>query len=868
MKGYSREVRGISVIPTYLMVLVVMVIVGVVAAGVLTGLFLPLGKQKSYPGRAVGYTYSIDPTNGVVTIEIANKRNYDAKVDVILIGTNGEVITTCPQGYVESSLKQGSEQGSSGSQTGGGFSLLAIPVKPEEILTITCYISNVKDVKVFEYGVSSGTTEQAYIGTIPGSFQYTSVSFGLESPWQLNNLYYRLPVTVIVTKSYKPAYVEIKLSSSTLPSDIWSFFKTHVRPDLNDVLVVGVDGIKYPTKGVRNWDGSISVYFKVDKLNPGIYRYYLYFGNPDLDKPVNPLTDKIVSMKLITTPSSLPSTIDSSMAYPSYLIPETNWLPKVDAIMFGTITTKDKSTFDKYVNNIEKGDGSAVKSVIDEALKNQVYYPIGTGDAWRSYSSFKELRPKTDLGYAPWAAVTVVSLPTLSKKAIATGTGVTAKLWVSSDDGSGAYLVALKSANLVYRATIYEDIYKGHGPQYWNYPSKDVPINLDKVDGADMYLVLLVQNGICNWWTCGSGPGYLDFRFAMWWVEQTSSNPPSAKDFQDLYQAYIEVTVQGVGEDLYSYAYPVDLTGRSDVDWSLFQPNTVYVVDSNGKPLYYWVQQEDGKTIVWVSIPYLPAKGSFKFRIYYGGTNKYPEYNNPEKVFAFFDDFSTDPYKSGKWSIYYYSNKPVWDSSNKYMYLIMDKYSTGVAMFMKNIDWRKNFHVHFRVYISGKADGLTFFFFKDPSPYSDYYPTTGGALALDTWEGVRGWVYVVKSPGYAVEFDIYDNGAKDPNTPHVALVETFSSYYVHDNTHYKSITINYLDKWHSVDIYYYNNKLVVMMDGKTLFTYGGGIFSEYGIKYGGIGFSAGTGGLSGVFAIDTVFLRYYPGTEPKATING
>ena len=659
-----------------------------------------------------------------------------------------------------------------------------------------------------------------------------------------------MPITVVATEELAPAYVELVLSPRTLPPQLWRFFRTHVRPDLSDVAVAGPGG-PYPTRAVRRGDGSIAVYFRVDRLGPGVHRLYLYFGDPHAESPPYPLEEGVEPGRLVGTPSRLPHTIRSSMAWPAHLLPEANWLPEGVGLRYGLVHTRSRGEFLELVETVRRGGGAEVRRLIERALSGRADFPVGTSGA-QTWFGYAELRPRTDLGYAPWGAAVVVPLPSLAR--VPRGLEVLAELWVASDDGSAAYIVALEGDTLVYRARVYDSLCREHPPRYWNYLPRwvrDAPL------GGSPFLVLLVQNGICG----GSGPGYLDFRLVMWYVERVAEDQRGGP--------YLEVEVRGVGEELRGYALPVELTGRSDVDWSLFTPESVYVVSESGAPLYYWVQTVGERVVVWVRIPHLPAGGVYRFRIHYGGPNPYREYGDPERVFAFFDDFERHPRESGKWSVYANSDDTL-ELEDGRLYLIRWRRFRSVAMFMRGVDWRRGFHAQLRVYVRGAADGMTFFFFKDEGPYARHAergaPTPGGSLALDVWT----WWGVVRSAGYAVEIDIYDNGGRDPSAPHVALVETFSEPGVHDNVHRARARYPHMcrGRWCVVDVYYHGGRLIVRVGGVTLIDYRGGVFEVYGARYGGMGISAATGAATGVFGVDYVLLRYWPGEEPKVTIVG
>ena len=853
----SGRVRAVSVVPTYMLAVVILLIAGSIVASVVTRTFLPLGVQRGYLGGAVAYEYRVEGNKVIITL--ANTRDYDAKVDVLLLLKEQKVLSSCT-GYMATSYGSG-EVGDA-----APISLLGVPVRPREIVDIVCYESGITGVKVLEYGVTLGEKREAYIGPIRGGYEVGEDTSWLDIPGNVGELYFRIPVTVVTDKSWNKAYVVLELSPSTLPQDVYNFIRTHTRPDLNDMVVIRLDGKMCPTSAVRE-SNRIVVTFKVENLEPGVTRFYLYFGNPDAKEPVNPLNENPPPGLTIRTrnPESITGRITSAalpFACPCFLIPESNDLPEDNDLKFPHTYYGGawSSTYSALVNarqKIEQSNYEFISSIVAQEPKP---YPAGSQPSTWLHPSYKGLKPKTVYGDAPWFTITAVPLP---RVIIMPGeTGVKAKLWVSSDDGSAAYFVTLSGAGVSYNARVYYALSSRHGPSYWNY-IYNVPIDKTKLSEGRSYVIILQQNGVY----AGSGPGWIDFRFAMWYVDQLSEDAPGREDF--IVSKYLDVVVKGLpNEDYYSYAVPIELTGANSVyvDWNVFTPESVYVVDEHGNPLYYWVQVADvggqRKVVVWVHMPVIEENKEYKIRIYYGGANKYPEYGDPEKVFSFFDDFSRNPMQSSKWLIRYRYHAPRWDSNNKYFVLIDNTYGTGVVAFMI-LDWRSSFHVQFRAYISGSADGLTFAFFKDIEPYRSRNPSAGGSLALDycSWQ-------CHQSRGYAVEFDIHRNS--EPYVPHIALVETFSSRDVSDNTHHKYVQMEFRNRWITVDIKFYSNKLEVWVDGAKVFEYSDGIFQQYGIVYSGIGFTAATGGSTGVFIIDDVLLRSYSdiGRDPEVRIIG
>jgi len=115
----------------------------------------------------------------------------------------------------------------------------------------------------------------------------------------------------------------------------------------------------------------------------------------------------------------------------------------------------------------------------------------------------------------------------------------------------------------------------------------------------------------------------------------------------------LELTVyEQSGSTLNNYAVRVQLNNSNFLLWNFLQPNcnNIYFTDSNGNPLYYYIETcdiQNRKFIAWVKIPYLPANEQTTIYIHFSTTNPYASYNNPDKVFLFWDDFVTDPRNNG-----------------------------------------------------------------------------------------------------------------------------------------------------------------------------------------------------------------------------
>ena len=121
----------------------------------------------------------------------------------------------------------------------------------------------------------------------------------------------------------------------------------------------------------------------------------------------------------------------------------------------------------------------------------------------------------------------------------------------------------------------------------------------------------------------------------------------------------IPVTViEESGNDLIDYVVKIELNSTNFDDWAKLPNETyIYVTDADNNPLYYWVEYvnpAEKKAIIWVKLN-LTAYETKVIYLHYGEETPYPEYNNPYKVFLFFDDFNTNSsinytIISGTWS--------------------------------------------------------------------------------------------------------------------------------------------------------------------------------------------------------------------------
>jgi len=98
--------------------------------------------------------------------------------------------------------------------------------------------------------------------------------------------------------------------------------------------------------------------------------------------------------------------------------------------------------------------------------------------------------------------------------------------------------------------------------------------------------------------------------------------------------------VERSGNDLTNYTVKVELTADNFDDWDsiLYDNGTdVYFTDSQGTPLYYWIEEFDRLTkyaVIWVRVPYIPSNGKTIIYMHFGGDNPYADYRNMTKVFV------------------------------------------------------------------------------------------------------------------------------------------------------------------------------------------------------------------------------------------
>ena len=229
---------------------------------------------------------------------------------------------------------------------------------------------------------------------------------------------------------------------------------------------------------------------------------------------------------------------------------------------------------------------------------------------------------------------------------------------------------------------------------------------------------------------------------------------------------------------------------------------------------------------------------------------------------VFYDDFSTDPNTSGRWSIHRLhtgdtNNEASWDSTNQVLYLTRETTWRAVAMFANYQLTTTCWEAQFRYKVGGGsgADGFVFMFYKDEVSYGE--PGCGGSLGFQ----ISNEIGVPKSdiPGYGVEFDSWLNPPSDqigdPSSNHIALIkDSVSNHLAYTNDPRTEDNI-----WHDALIQFDHGHVVISIDGESVLD---NILADPDYTYSGIGFSATTGAATNNHIIDNFILRVGGGPEP------
>ncbi|WP_297435945.1 hypothetical protein [Thermococcus sp.] len=107
-------------------------------------------------------------------------------------------------------------------------------------------------------------------------------------------------------------------------------------------------------------------------------------------------------------------------------------------------------------------------------------------------------------------------------------------------------------------------------------------------------------------------------------------------------EVWINVNVTNLeGLDLVNCTFNITVPTEEMPAYSRLRVGNVYVVDENGKPLYYRVMRRTSKVFtVFFQMPYVPAGGWGVVRIYYSLDDPCWSYKNPQKLFVYFENFN------------------------------------------------------------------------------------------------------------------------------------------------------------------------------------------------------------------------------------
>jgi len=115
---------------------------------------------------------------------------------------------------------------------------------------------------------------------------------------------------------------------------------------------------------------------------------------------------------------------------------------------------------------------------------------------------------------------------------------------------------------------------------------------------------------------------------------------------QEQYYVPIQVINNAI-VDLVDYQIKIILNSTFE-GWDKFASTNgsdIYFLDTGDHPLYYWIENFDTGTqqaTIWVKVPYVEAGSNVTILMYFGVLNHpYTTYHDPEKVFLFYDDFSS-----------------------------------------------------------------------------------------------------------------------------------------------------------------------------------------------------------------------------------
>jgi len=201
------------------------------------------------------------------------------------------------------------------------------------------------------------------------------------------------------------------------------------------------------------------------------------------------------------------------------------------------------------------------------------------------------------------------------------------------------------------------------------------------------------------------------------------------------YRTPITITEQS-GTDLYNYSIKIILNSTNFDGWNniLYENGSdVYFLDNSGNPLYYWIEsfnKTEQQATIWVRVPSIPASSSITIYMYYGGTNDYPDYNDPAQVFPFYDDFNGDSLDTSKWKINYPDDGSVSVSNSELSIISKDTQTSPTVQSLQSFSG--NIIVEFKGRVEGdQYDWLLIgLFVSDGSKVINDNPSSGSWYAI------------------------------------------------------------------------------------------------------------------------------------------
>ncbi|RLE62401.1 MAG: hypothetical protein DRJ38_09685, partial [Thermoprotei archaeon] len=215
---------------------------------------------------------------------------------------------------------------------------------------------------------------------------------------------------------------------------------------------------------------------------------------------------------------------------------------------------------------------------------------------------------------------------------------------------------------------------------------------------------------------------------------------------------YVPITItERSGQDLTDYQIKIELNSTNFPYWehiASYNGSDIYFLDSDGKPLYYWIESFDlvnRKAVIWVNIPSIPAGSNVTIYMWYGWENPYANYNNGTKVFLWFLDeknFRPADVVTGTWSvtlledsIKFEKTSPTTTVWERYEYVVNTFTPVEVVMKVLTATDQDNSHAAV-IEVHGSPDVVNFFLGR--SDGRPYYPSgLGFRYIIDV--GGDGW---------------------------------------------------------------------------------------------------------------------------------